>query len=39
MREPDRYGILEATLSRTWHQQRRHPRRFRHSGLSLLLLN
>lgn len=38
MRKPDRYGILETTLSRTWYQQRRHPRRFRYSGsLSLSL--
>lgn len=32
MRESDRHGVLEATLPRTWYQQRRHPRRLRHSG-------
>ncbi|KAL0432645.1 UNVERIFIED_CONTAM: Tubulin gamma-1 chain [Sesamum latifolium] len=33
MREPDRNGVLEAALPRARHQQRRHSRRFCHSGM------
>ena len=32
MWEPDRDGVLEAALPRTWHQQGWHSRRFRYSG-------
>lgn len=32
MRESDRNGVLETTLPRTRHQQRRHSRRLRYSG-------
>lgn len=38
MRQPDRHGILEAALSRTWYQQRRHPRRLRYSGTESISL-
>ena len=34
MWEPDRDGVLEAALPRTWHQQGWHSRRFRYSGPS-----